>query len=237
MINLAFSLIFLFSISAEDILNKTVENLGLVKTISGELEREVEEPGGKAKISGMFYFKSPDKLRINFTNPYLEVVLINGRTFIDYKLKKKEYTVRDLPDSLELGNSFLGLKQAELEFFKERFKFNLIWQGEIKGYPVYVLEGKGSESGISKVLVWIEQNRYIPLRLETYGQGKYPMTIYQVDSLGFVGTRYWQPTIYRMFLGVEGGTITITSRLSRLRVDEEIPDNIFELPLPANKPE
>lgn len=226
---------FLLGLSADEILVKTAEQLGTIQTIAGWLEREVEGPGGKGEISGMFYYKSPDKLRINFSSPDYEEVVINGKSFIDYKPNKKEYTVRELPDSLELGNSFLGLKQTELEFFIRHFNFNLIWQGEVKHYQVYLLEGKGDESGVSKVLLWIDQSRFIPLRLETYGKGKYPTTIYQVDSLSWVGERYWLPTLYRLFLGVEEGTITIKSRLSRIKIDEEIPDKTFEIPLPQKK--
>ena len=118
---------------------------------------------------------------------------------------------------------------------RKRFKFDLIWQGDVKSYKVYLLEGKGNESGISKVLVWIDQNRFVPLRLETFGSGQYPTTIYQVDSLSFVGNRSWQPVRYRLFLGIETGTITITSRLTRVKVDEEIPDSVFEIQTPGKK--
>ena len=218
-----------FNFSADEILNKALENFTKVRTIAGEIDRQIESPAGNAKISGIFYFKTPDKLRLNFSSPDYEEVVINGKTFFDYKPSKKEYTVRSLPDSLEMGNCFLGLKQTEFEFLKRRFSFSLIWHGTVKGYTVFLLEGKGSESGIAKVLIWVDQQRFVPIRLETFSTGKYPTTIYQVDSLSFVGGRYWQPTRYRLFLGIEKGTITVTSRLGRLRIDEEIPDKTFEI--------
>lgn len=222
----------------DTILARMFDSLGQIQTLSGWMERTVQMGRDSSlRMAGRFYYKFPDRLRVNISIPELQEVVLTGRRVMSYKLKEKEYTVKEL-SGLSDPSGFWALGSEPLKELSDRLIFKFIWAGQVEEYRVYLLEGRPREpdSSLSKFLIWVDQERFLPLRYETYRGGEYPNLIYLVDSLSLSADRYWIPIEHRLFLGVDGGFTIIRTRLRALRINEPIPDSVFVLPIPGLDP-
>ncbi len=227
--NFLISLFFLFqSPPTESILAAVNKNLSTINTLSGEIERNIKSTRrGEIKLKGFFYYKSPDKLRLNLSE---EEIILNSETLLIREEKAKKYTLRIIDNPSKEMNEYLDFRNSFF-YLTERFQFKKIWEGEVKRYKVFLFEGRPkTDTLFSKILLWIDKERFIPLRYETYTKGKNPTTIYVVDSLAKIDS-IWLPLSYEIRKGTEEGVLVIKTLLQRLRLNIPLPNEIFEIRL------
>jgi len=154
MINII-SLLFLFIINlnsdeaGEALLKKLQDKFESVNDLSAEFKQSTN---GKGAISGKFFFKKEDKMRIEFKN---SILISNGSTNWNYNQKEHKVIISDNDDNKA---SPFSLKKIVYDYPKECS----VSSENNNGNEVLVLTpGKVSSIGYKLVKIWILKENMI----------------------------------------------------------------------------
>ncbi len=221
-----------------DSLVRAADSAHRVASLAGTITRSIssfDEPG--TELYGKFYWQD-NNYRFDFSEPEeLHVVFDGSRIIID-RPARHETTIREVAGSLEPGYETASPWLPSLRRLSVEYAFELVGHGPVEGQPVWVLEGTAADTARrpARLMLWLDQASLQVLRMETYGAGENPTTIFLVDSSATIGSAL-VPVRFRNWLGVEGDAIEVETRLSGIRAGVPIPDSLFRLELPGEKKE
>ncbi|MCX7785830.1 MAG: outer-membrane lipoprotein carrier protein LolA, partial [candidate division WOR-3 bacterium] len=178
------------SINCDSILANAKIAMSKITSLSGAIQREISVSRQNKFVSeGLFYYQSPNLFRLNLISPEEQEIIFDGKYLYTRIPKEKEWHIKEVSNPLEGLKDFSNIGLNFINFFEHKFKFNLRWEGKVKDYNIFLLEGSPKQDTINdipqyrKILVWIDKTSYLPLRFETYGKSDNPTTIFVVDSL------------------------------------------------------
>ncbi len=230
------------SINCDSILARAIIAANKINSLSGTIVREISPPRqNKIITEGQFYYQRPNLFRLNLISPEEHEMIFDGKYLYTRIPKEKEWRIKEVANPLEGLKDFINVGLNFINYFEKRFDFILKWEGKIKNYNVFLLEGNHKQDttiedipAYNKILVWIDKNSYLPLRFETYGKTNNPTIIYVVDSL-FSVEKLTVPIKSELRMGVKEGVLVIKTRLSRLKFNPELPASLFKIVLPVDK--
>ncbi|MEO0091432.1 MAG: outer-membrane lipoprotein carrier protein LolA [candidate division WOR-3 bacterium] len=240
---LMITLLFIFnteSINCDSILIRAKTATSKIKSLSGAIQREISAPRQNKFISeGFFYYQSPNLFRLNLISPEEQEIIFDGKFLYTRIPKEKEWHIKEVSDPLEGLKDFISIGLNFINYFDKGFNFKLKWDGKVKDYNVFLLEGNPKQDTIiedfphyNKILVWIDKTNYVPLRFETYGKTDNPTMIFVVDSL-FSDKNFTIPSKSELRMGLKEGVLVVKTRLTRLKFNSELPATLFKVILPA----
>lgn len=176
---------------------------------------------------GKFYWSDPN-YRLDFSDPEPMTVLFNSHSLKVIRPEKNETVTRDLEHPAGIGHSPASPWFPSIGGLLDAYAFRLKGQGPIKDHDVWVLEGAAQDTARhpSRVMLWLDKATSEPLRMETYDGGEFPTSIFLVDSTAvFDSLRV--PVRFRNWVGLESGTIEVTTALSGVRLNPVLHDTLF----------
>jgi outer membrane lipoprotein-sorting protein len=215
--------------SSDSILGETERRQELIRSLAGNIIREIiADKETTAQLQGKFYWQSPC-FRFDFHKPEETSIIYDGQRLVTRRPAEHEATVKEVPDPVEFQASTQTPWLPAIGVFRRDFAFELVGQGPVEGQDVWVLEGSNQDTGKAtrRVMIWIDRAKSIPWRVETYGAGEGPTTIYLVDSLAMVDSVYL-PVRFSNWVGMQGSVLHLTTHLSRLRLNEPLTAELFK---------
>jgi outer membrane lipoprotein-sorting protein len=220
--------------SADSLVGVVSANQLLVNNLAADIEREISTgDSNTASLTGKFYWQYP-KFRLDVTRPKEMHMVFDGQRLLTRVPSEKELRVKEVSDQAEFEASGETPWLPSLTAYRSKYDFKLVGQGPIEGKDVWVLEGKAqdSSSAVQRVMIWIDKSNADPLRLETYGNGAAPTSIYLVDSLEEVDS-IRVPVQFQTWAGLGESTLHTTTTFSRVRVNSELDEELFRVNLPG----
>ncbi len=218
------------------IISGVEEQVAKIKTLKGRIAKEIIFKEQPVEMVGNFYYRYPSHLRIEYATPVEQVVVTDGKTLRVYIPAEKKLVVQALESMPVSEQNRLGAAEGfglNPFTFLKGYDFSFKWKGRVKDYETVVIraEKKGSEV---KSLIWIDTSKNMLLRMETY-LGDYEENNFmgRTQVHGFLNPApgCWFPESSSALLFISEGALKINTKFSRLRVNEEISEDMFDLRL------
>jgi outer membrane lipoprotein-sorting protein len=211
------------------------DNQSLVTTVAADIEREISADDSSTAIAGKLFWQYP-KYRMDLTQPEEMHIIFDGQRLLTRIPSEKELRVKDVANQGDLEATGETPWLPSLSTLRSSYDFRVVGQGPIEGNDVWVLEGaaRDTANATRRVMVWITKSNSDPLRLETYGAGESPTTIYLVDSMETVES-IRIPVRFQTWAGLGSSTLHTTTAYSRIRLNQELDDELFRIELKGER--
>jgi len=216
------------------IISGVEEQAAKIKTLTGRIVKEIIFKERPVEMVGNFYYRYPVHFRIEYATPVEQVVVTDGKTlrvYIPAEKKLISQALKSMPVSVQ---SRLGVAQGfglNPFTFLKGYDFSFKWKGKVKDYETVVIRAEKKDSAV-KSLIWIDASRNMLLRLESY-RGDYEednfMGRTQIHSFLNPAPGCWFPESLSVLLFTSEGAVKINTKFSRLRANEEILEDMFDL--------
>ena len=205
-----------------------------IKTLKGRIVKEIIFKEQPVEMVGNFYYRYPAHLRIEYATPVEQVVVTDGKTLRVYIPAEKKLISQALESMPVSEQSRLGTAEGfGLNPFAllKGYDFSFKWKGKVKDCETVVIRAENEGSAV-KSLIWIDTSRSMLLRLESY-LGDYEENNFmgRTQVHGFLNPApgCWFPESSSVLFFTSGGAVKINTKFSRLRVNEEITEDMFDL--------
>ncbi len=213
-----------------------------IKTLKGRIVKEIIFKEQPVEMVGNFYYRYPSYFRIEYAAPVEQIVVTDGKTLRVYIPAEKKLIVQALESMPVSEQSRLGAARGfGLNPFTilKGYDFSFKWKGKVKDYETVVIRAEKKGSAV-KSLIWIDTSKNMLLRMETY-LGDYEENIFmgrtQVHGFLNLAAGCWFPESSSVLLFTSEGAVKINTKFSRLRVNEEISEDMFDLRLDSPEAE
>ncbi len=229
---------YCIDLTFEGIIGGVNSKFELIKTMSTNVVRTSFKGNTTVKESWSYYFKKPDKLKVEYKEPHERLLVLNGNSFIEYIPKIKKARVIDLSDydAKEKASfyqqvfarvSLLGLRLGNMK--KGRVSIKKVRFDE---FDAFFIDSKKPDYQL-----WIDIKTNALLRHVVYnGNGEVMMSTQGADFKMFKGNILLPQKVKAVLPDLEkkGEMITSDMSLNNLRVNEGISDTVFEFELPKD---
>ena len=218
------------------IISSVEKQAAKIKTLTGRIAKEIIFKEQPVEMVGNFYYRYPSHLRIEYATPVEQVVVTDGRMLRVYIPAEKKLIVQALESMPVSEQNRLGASEGfGLNPFTllKGYDFSFKWKGKVKDYETVVIRAEKKGSAV-KSLIWIDTSRSMLLRMESY-LGEYEENNFmgRTQVHGFLNPvpGCWFPESSSVLLFTSEGAVKINTKFSRLRVNEEISEDMFDLRL------
>lgn len=223
--------------SPGELFRQVEERFTAVGTLSYTVKRLASSKKQAAEDRWLFRFKTPDKVRIDYLEPYNRVIVADGTNLVEYVPVAHKAIKTDLSavspekrkkilsgvfkrlsvDGLRLGNYEEMLRRA--------VKVTEIRLGERDAWLV--------EGATPRYLVYIDREKLALLRTEIYAANG--ELVLRTESSAFIEASrgFWLPREIITDYHTSEGFYRTTVKLSEVRVNDVIADRIFQFAPPA----
>jgi len=148
---------------------KTIQDyLGKVKTLSAKFEQYVfnESTGEPDRSSGWIYVASPNKFRLEYNKPYVQVYVADGKRLWSYDADLEQVTVKSQRNMLANSPAIVLSDPANLDK-----AYTVTAQGIKQRVDWFYLKPRSADSGFDHVrLGFAGNNLYIMELFDSFGQ-------------------------------------------------------------------
>ncbi|MEO0226229.1 MAG: outer-membrane lipoprotein carrier protein LolA [candidate division WOR-3 bacterium] len=222
------------AIAPDSILNEVDQRLARIRTIQGEIRREIHlSRAGKMEMVGKFYIVLPNRLRFDFALPDEQYFITDGRFLWVYNPEKNELITRDIGNIQPVEKHGIGALMdfgaSLLTLMSKNYSLKLDYKGRLLKYNIYLISGvaRDTSSPTNKILIWIDQDNYLIRRFETYGKKGNLTSIYVVEKEKVFNDSITIPVQYEIRVGTKGGLMRIKNYLSLIELNTAIPESLF----------
>jgi len=225
------------TVSPDSILRVVDARLAQVKTIKGEIRRELSlGRAGRMETVGKFYMAMPSRLRVDLALPDEQQFVTDGKYLWVYTPEKNELVTRDIssllpPEKHGLG-ALMDFGSSIAAMLAQGFDLKVDYTGRLLKYNVWIIRGKTRDTtaGVSRILIWVDRDNFLIRRFETYGKKDKLTSIYLVEKDRAFEGGIILPVQYEMRVGIKEGLMRIRNYLSLVEVNTEISDSLFRAP-------
>lgn len=226
------------SIQPDSILRIVDSRLAVIKTINGEIRREVSvSRAGRFELIGKFYLVVPSKLRIDFAVPEEQTFTTDGRLLWVYTPQKKELLTRNVANIIPIEKQSMGAMMdfgsSIAQVLSKGYELKIDYQGKLVRYNVWVIRGVARDTMVSmqKILLWIDKDNFMVRRFESYGKKGNLFGIYLVEKERMFENELYLPVQYEIRVGTKDGLMRIRNYLSLVEINKDIPESLFARPV------
>jgi len=183
-------------------------------------------------------FKCPNKMRADVTYPVSVSVVCDGKKMLGCAPDYNTCIKLDLSDDEGVlpGSALAVLMIPHLNFVQitDRYDAKVAGKEKLDGKKTVVFELTRKDEAKTafqapKAKIWVEEDRSVPLRMETMDEAGVCKTITILDNFTEVAG-VWMPQDLRMETG--DGMSLVSLSLSDVTVNEEISDDVFSVQAP-----
>lgn len=220
-----------------ELFQKVEDRFTTVQSLSYTVKRSTSSKKQVAEDKWSFRFKSPDKVRIDYLEPYSRVIVADTTNLVEYlptarkAMKtdlaaipsvKRELTLNGVFKRLSVDGLRLGNYQ---EMLKRAVKVTDVRMG---GKNAWLVEGANP-----RYLVFIDPDKWVLLKTEIYAANG--ELVLRTESSAFVEAfpGFWLPREIHANSHASEGYYQTTVKLSDIRVNDLMADQIFRFDLPA----
>lgn len=225
------------NLSPDSILANIDARLAKIKTIRGEIRRELTlGQSGRLEMIGKFYTVIPSKLRVDFALPEEQQLITNGRTLWTYTPAKNELITRDIsaaqPNEKQGMGAMIDFGGTVTDLLTKGYDLKVDYTWKVLKYNMWILKGlaRDTMARVAKVLIWVDRDNFLIRRFETYGRKNKLTSIYVVEKDRSFEESTVIPTQFEMRIGTTEGLMKIRNYLSLLELNVELSDSIFTPP-------
>lgn len=227
------------TVTVDDVVSLVREQTLKVETLQGWLSHEIRAEGETEELTGKFYYKVPQKLKIHYVSPEEMFVLCVQETLWTYVPSTDEVNMVRSPGS-DLapgrGEGYMQFILDPITPLLPDYNFSFLWRGSIEDYEeVWVIQGgpSSSESPISRILFWVDAQMGKVLRAEIYNAKEALVLIVLLSEFSEITPRVWLPGHYSVTAATSEGEVAIETQLSRLKLNQPIQDSVFQVKVPG----
>lgn len=223
--------------SAGELFQKVEDRFDKLQSISYTVKRFTASKQQAADDRWLFRLKSPDKVRVDYLEPYSRLIVTDGASLLEYLPSERKALTTDLAslapekrtavlsgvfkrlsvDGLRLGNYQEMLRRA-VKVTEARLGENKAW----------LVEGANP-----RYLVFIGQEKAVLLKTEIYDADGQLILRTESSAMIEAAPGFWLPREIASTTRAPGGFYKTTLSLSDIRVDEAMADQVFRFELPA----
>lgn len=223
--------------SPRELFNRVEERFTAITSLSYTVKRSASSNQQVAKDRWLFRFKSPDKIRIDYLEPYSRLIVTDSTTLMEYLPTARKAIKTNLAaiapedrekfligvfkrvsvDGLRLGNYQEMLQRA--------VKVSDVNLGERRAWLV---EGRNPS-----YLLFIDQEKSVLLKTEIYDADGQLILRTESTELFELAPGFWFPREIRSSTRASAGFYKTTVKLSDIKVNEVTADQTFQFYPPA----
>lgn len=146
---------FALPVQAQDARGMIEDYFGGLDTLAGDFSQEVTDPDGRIveEASGRVYLSLPDRFRWDYTDPYEQIIVADGRRVWLYDVELEQVTVRDQSEAAKDSPMLVLADTALMDEFFETEEL-----GRRDGYQWLRMVPKDEESQFRSVEVAVESD-------------------------------------------------------------------------------
>jgi len=161
-----------FSLSVEEIINNLTEVMNnKMDTFQSDVEQiiYVSDMESSQSMKGSITLKKPNKIYLNYTEPFNQLVISNGKTIWIYFPNMKQVIVQDISETKN-KEYFLFQFNYLVDSIKNKFKMKILKEEELDGKEAVVIEltPKDENAEFIKINGWFDKKRWLPLSFSVY---------------------------------------------------------------------
>lgn len=223
--------------SAAELFKKVEDRFAGLQSISYSVKRFSTSKQQAAGDRWLFRFKSPDKVRIDYLEPYNRLIVTDGASLLEYLPSAGKALKTDLASlspqkrAMVLSGAFgrVSVDGLRLGNYQEMLR------RAVKVTPARVGDNKAwlVEGANPRYRVYIDQEKAVPLKTEIYDADGELVLRTEASSLYQAAPGFWLPREIASTTRAPDGFYKTALSLSEVRVDEAIADRVFRFELPA----
>lgn len=223
--------------SAAELFQRVEERFVRLKSISYSVKRFSTSKQQSAGDRWLFRFKSPDKVRVDYLEPYSRLIVTDGASLLEYLPSARKALVTELASvspqkrAMVLNGAFgrVSVDGLRLGNYQEMLRRAVkVTQARVGENKAWLVEGANP-----RYLVFIDQEKAVPLKTEIYDAGGELVLRTEASSLYQAAPGFWLPREIASTTRAPDGFYKTALSLSEVRVDEAIEDQVFRFDLPA----
>ncbi|MFC1856165.1 outer membrane lipoprotein carrier protein LolA [Thermodesulfobacteriota bacterium] len=222
--------------SFEELVNGANEKYGEIETLSANIVKVTRIDGKEYNEEWNYYFKNPDMMKIEYLKPHERSLVLNKDSLIEYIPEAKKAKYADL-SVLEEGDREEFISTAFSRVIIFGLRLGEVMKGDAKISEVE-LDGRKAyliDSDKPDYQIWIDVETKALLKQASYDE-KGALTYYTKgeDFKMFDGRFLLPKRISAVLSDNEKETVILNYDmvLYKLKVNEDIPDDVFKLQLP-----
>ena len=215
-----------WAISPEEVLTSIHENWAKIDDLQATITIVTEIPGMQQSMEqeGKYYYKAPDRIRIDITAPSEQTTVIVGST-MTVKIADKINTV-DLTKFPGMENmSFQGI--SSIEKWREQYAFAIT--GTDQGIYTLEMKPKGENFLYSKMDMDIEYEKGVVKETRLYDKDGKLQTKMSYEEYVSVGDNVWYQTKLITQTDTPQGKARTETAYAEIEVNQGISDEEFRL--------
>jgi len=215
-----------WAISPEEVLARVHENWGKIEDLQATITIVTEIPGMQQPMEqeGEYYYKAPDKIRIDIIAPSEQTTVINGST-MTVKIADKINTI-DLTKFPGMENiNFQGI--SSIEKWREQYAFAITGTSE----GTYTLEMKPKEENAlySKMEMDIEYEKEGVKQTRLYDKDGKLQTKMSYEEYVSIGDNVWYQTKLITQTDTPQGKAKTETTYTEIEVNQGMRDDVFKI--------
>lgn len=220
----------------EEIVSRVNDKFDAIKTMTANIVRVSSKGKQSVEERWVYYFKSPDKLRIEYLKPNKRFLILNGDKFIEYIPELSRAQVIDLSkyddkkkaefyENVFFRVSILGLRLGKIP--KGKIAIKSVSFDEFDAYLV--------ESDEPKYQFWVDAKTGALLKHVIFDDNG--EIVYLTTGIDFkrFGDDYLLPVRMKVILpeiSAKGKMTTSDVELNQLEINKDISDSLFDFEIP-----
>lgn len=186
----------------DEILDKMEQTARTIKTLEADMRQEKRDMqiGGKEVYAGRISFlhagKNNDKVRIDYSIPEGQVVIVDGNQISLYqpRIKQVIITTRQAQAAKNQEYSFLATPYKSVPELKTQYEIAYAGDEQVESKETAKLElTPKAASSIKKLTLWVDQSAWLPLKYQVIEKNN-NVTTFTVSNLrkneGFSAERF-----------------------------------------------
>uniref|UniRef100_C6E6V2 Putative outer membrane lipoprotein-sorting protein n=1 Tax=Geobacter sp. (strain M21) TaxID=443144 RepID=C6E6V2_GEOSM len=223
--------------SAAELFKRVEGRFARLQSISYSVKRFSTSKQQAAGDRWLFSFKSPDKVRVDYLEPYSRLIVTDGASLLEYLPSARKALKTDLVSASPQKRAMVlngALGRVSVDGLRLG-NYQEMLRRAVKVTPARVGENKAwlVEGANPRYLVFIDQEKEVPLKTEIYGADGGLILRTEASSLYQAAPGFWLPREIASTTRAADGFYKTTLSLSDIRVDEAIADQVFRFDLPA----
>jgi hypothetical protein len=220
-----------YVLPAKQILEFMIQQFGSARTVVVLQKAVIYDPsleGGMREVDEILYYRYPDRFRSEVTTPGGEQVRVIGPEGAIFVTNGKIIAEAETP--FDGFKDLLLYRQAE--FLLERLSEvdvdpDVVSLGRYKGRIAYVIGAKYPDECVPQV--WIEKNTFRPIRYVLRSEGPEDTNLEEIEYTDYVpldkGGSYPERILF-----FQDGRLARMYVLKTFRVNQDVPDELFDIP-------